>query len=72
MEAAASFLCMVIDIEVHLTYMQGLVGIDLTASELEMTLLKIVVFCLINGGHFDIGLNKSETTVSIRMKVTLY
>ena len=50
MEAAASFLFMVIDIDVHLTYMQGLVGIELTASELKRTLIKNVIFYLINGG----------------------
>ena len=71
MEAAASFLCMVIDIEVHLTYMQGLVGIDLTASELEMTLLKIVVFCLINGGCFDVVLDNYEVMDSIQTTITL-
>ena len=62
---------MVIDIEVHLIYMQGLVGIDLTASELEMTLLKIVVFCLINGGCFDVVLDNYEVMDSIQTTTTL-
>ena len=72
MEAAASFLFMLNNYILWLLTMHSLVRIGLTASELQETLFKTEIFCLINGGHFDIGLNKSETTVSIRMKVTLY
>ena len=70
MEAAASFLYMLISYILWLLNMQGLVGIGLTASELQRTLLKSGIFRLINRGHFGIVLNKSETTASIRMKVT--
>ena len=51
---------MVIGHMVHLTYLQGLVGIDLTVSEIERTSLKIVVFYLINGGRFNVGLSNYE------------